>query len=244
MTRRAQSVPPAPAKAPATAAPARLAAIDIGSNSIHMVVAEALPRGGFRVLDRERDMVRLGKSALGKQRKLSERAMRDGLVALAKMTPLARLKGAERALAVATSAVREASNGGEFLARVRAQTGLDARVLSGEEEGRLIFRAVRAAVDLGRGSAVVVDVGGGSTEWISARRGELGKVVSLPLGSLRCAGTLSGDPPSRAAVAKFRRAVRERLTRVRPAQRVERLVATSGTAVCVADLIDMARGAD
>jgi len=117
-------------------------------------------------------------------------------------------------------------------------------VLLGEEEGRLIFRAVRAAVDLGRGSAVVVDVGGGSTEWISARRGELGRVVSLPLGSLRCAGTLSGDPPSRAAVAKFRRAVRERLIRVRAPKRVERLVATSGTAVCVADLVDMARGAD
>lgn len=244
MSTRAQRALVARAKAATAVAPMRLAAIDIGSNSIHMVVAEALPRGGFRVLDRERDMVRLGKSALGKRRKLSERAMRDGLVALAKMTTLARLKGAQRALAVATSAVREASNGEEFLARVRAQTGLDARVLSGEEEGRLIFRAVRSAVDLGRGSAVVVDVGGGSTEWITARRGELGRVVSLPLGSLRCAGGLSGDPPSRAAVAKFRRGLRELLQRAPVPKKVERMVATSGTAVCIADLVDVARGAD
>src|SRR5436190_3753377 len=221
----------------------RLAAIDIGSNSIHMIVVAPEPGGGYRVLDREREMVRLGKSALGGG-VLSERAMRDGVVALTKMSTLARLKGAERTVAVATSAVREATNGDEFLARVRAQTGLEPRRLSGEEEGRLIYLAVREAVDLARGTSVIVDVGGGSTEWITARNGRFGRVLSLKLGSLRCAGWLTDDPPSAAKIEKLRRKVRRALARIKPPKRVDRLVATSGTAVCSADLIDLLAGAD
>jgi exopolyphosphatase/guanosine-5'-triphosphate,3'-diphosphate pyrophosphatase len=220
----------------------RLAAIDIGSNSIHMIVAAA-DAGGYRVLDREREMVRLGRTGLGRG-ELSERAMRDGLVALAKMTTLARLRGAERVLAVATSAVREARNGEDFLARIHAQTGLEVRRLSGEEEGRLIYLAVREAVDFGAGEAVVVDVGGGSTEWLRVRDGELRRVVSLRLGSLRGATLFRHDPPRRADLERLRRAVRSGLARVRPPRRVERVIATSGTAVCCADLVDFLAGAD
>src|SRR5437763_4233994 len=95
-------------------APSRLAAIDIGSNSIHMIVVAREPQGGYRVLGRERDMVRLGKTGLG-EGALSESAMRDGLEALVKMTTLARWKGAGQVVAVATSAVREAANGQDFL---------------------------------------------------------------------------------------------------------------------------------
>src|ERR1700709_46281 len=178
---------------PAAVQPLRLAAIDIGSNSLHMVVAEAEPNGGYRLMGREREMVRLGKTGLT-DGALSEEAMLDGLEALAKMTTLARLRGAGRVVAVATSAVREAANGGDFLARVKALTGLDVQLLTGVEEGRLIYRAVREVVDLGQDTAVIVDVGGGSTEWITAEAGELDQVVSLPLGSLRCAAELSGDP--------------------------------------------------
>jgi exopolyphosphatase/guanosine-5'-triphosphate,3'-diphosphate pyrophosphatase len=232
-----------PSASPARARPRRLAAIDIGSNSIHMVVVAADAEGGYRVLDRERDMVRLGRSALGSGR-LSEKAMRRGLTALARMSTLARLKGATRTVAVATSAVREAENGDEFLARVRVRTGLAVRVLSGDEEARLIFRAVREAVDLGRGSSVVIDVGGGSTEWITARRGELGRAVSVKLGSLRLTGRLAGDPPSRAAIDKLRRHIRAAIERLPVPKRLGRVVATSGTAVCCADLVGFLAGED
>ena len=229
---------PAPAAAPsAAAAPERLAAIDIGSNSIHMIVVESDGAGGYRVLARERDMVRLGKSALG-HGALSPRAMRRGLEALLKMSTLARLKGARQVLAVATSAVREAANGDEFLAQVKALTDIDVRRLSGVEEGELIFRAVRHAVDLGSGTAVMVDIGGGSTEWCVARGGRLRSVRSLKLGSLRLAGTLDGDPPSAAQIERLRRAVRTALGRVRAPARVELFVATSGTAGCCGDLVD------
>ena len=230
---------------PTTAPPsaARLAAIDIGSNSIHMLVVEATPGGGYRVLDREREMVRLGKSALGRGR-LSERAVAEGLLTLRKMSTLARLKGAQRILAVATSAVREADNGPEFLARVKAQTGLEPRILDGEEEGRLIYRAVREAIDLGRGRALIVDIGGGSTEWITTRGGRLSKASSVKLGSLRCAGWLDGDPPSARALRQLRERIRDGLRRVPRPRSVERVIATSGTAVCCADLVDFLAGAD
>ncbi len=235
----------------------RFAAIDIGSNSIHMIVVEPALDGTYRTLGREREMVRLGRSALGRGA-LSAEAMRDGIDALVKMVALASLKGADRAVAVATCAVREAENGAEFLARVRAQTGLDVLLLSGEEEGALIYRSVREVVDFGSERAAVVDLGGGSTEWVSIDRGKVASIVSLPLGSLRCAGDLAGDPPSPRAIERLRRALRAEIVRsvstpVEPTPataakgkrrvRVEpvalsRLIATSGTAIACADLID------
>ncbi len=238
--------PPAIAPVPAARRPRadRLAAIDIGSNSIHMIVVAPERSGGYRVLGREREMVRLGKSALG-HGVLSERAMRDGLEALLKMTTLASLKGARRVVAVATSAVREATNGDEFLARVKVQTGIEVQRLSGEEEARLIYRAVREVVDLGAGPAAVVDIGGGSTEWVATVGGTIERLASLRLGSLRLAGTLRGDPPSSEPLARLRGRIREALAAEVPVSRerpIERLVATSGTAVCCADLCDLFAG--
>ena len=216
---------------------ANLAAIDIGSNSIHMIVVAPEPQGGYRVLGRERDMVRLGKT--GFRGTLSEAAIRDGLEALVKMTTLARLKGADRVVAVATSAVREAANGQDFLARVKAQTGLDVELLTGVEEARLIYRAVREAVDLGPGRAVIVDVGGGSTEWIGTQAGQDELLLSLPLGSLRLAAGLDGDPPPAVAIDRLRRRIQKVLRASVPAASAERMIATSGTAVCCADLVDL-----
>jgi exopolyphosphatase/guanosine-5'-triphosphate,3'-diphosphate pyrophosphatase len=234
---------PGPGEPVAGAAPGheRLAAIDIGSNSLHMVVAEVGPNGSQRLLGREREMVRLGKTGFG-EGALSEAAMQDGLEALAKMTTIARLKGAERVVAVATSAVREAANGADFLARVKAHTGLDVQLLTGVEEGQLIYRAVREVVDLGPGTAAIVDIGGGSTEWIATRGGQVEQVVSLALGSLRCAVELKADPPGGADLDRLRRRIARRLVETVPRGPVERLVATSGTAVCCADLVDFFAG--
>jgi exopolyphosphatase/guanosine-5'-triphosphate,3'-diphosphate pyrophosphatase len=234
---------PVPVPRPTPASPGRLAAIDIGSNSIHMIVVAPETAGGYRVLGREREMVRLGKTAHGRGA-LSETAMRDGLESLVRMTTLAGLKGAERVVAVATSAVREASNGDDFMTRVKAQTGIDVQLLTGIEEGQLIYRAVREVVDLGQGTAAIVDVGGGSTEWVATRAGEIEQVTSLTLGSLRCANDLRGDPPAAASVERLRRRIQKRLRDEIPKGPVERVVATSGTAVACADLIDFFAGRD
>ncbi len=167
--------------------------------------------------------------------------MRDGLEALAKMTTLARLKGAERVVAVATSAVREAANGADFLARVKAQTGLDVQLLTGVEEGRLIYRAVREVVDLGTGTARPRDRGRRrrqhGVDRHPGRRGRAGGEPHPRLAALRrraSRATRRAPRPSTACAGASRSASARR-SRSGP---VERLVATSGTAVCCADLID------
>ena len=104
----------------------KLAVIDIGTNSIHMVLAEILPDAGFKILDRFKDMTRLGNGVFS-TRRLSEEAMARALEVLKTLVTLARNKGFERIIAVATSAVREAQNGGDFVAFIMEQTGLRVR---------------------------------------------------------------------------------------------------------------------
>jgi exopolyphosphatase/guanosine-5'-triphosphate,3'-diphosphate pyrophosphatase len=115
----------------------RLAAIDIGTNSIHMVVVQVKADFSFEVVDREKEMVRLGAGGLG-GRALSPSTVTAALETLSRFKQLAVSRKVDEILAVATSAVREARNGGEFLAAVEAQTGIRARVITGTEEARLI----------------------------------------------------------------------------------------------------------
>src|ERR671918_1260175 len=113
----------------------RIAAIDIGTNSVHMIVVRVRPDMSFEVIDREKAMVRLGAGGLdGKA--LTAEAMAAALQALSRFRRLAESHQVEEILAAATSAVREAENGGEFIARVRRETGIPVRVISGTEEAR------------------------------------------------------------------------------------------------------------
>jgi exopolyphosphatase/guanosine-5'-triphosphate,3'-diphosphate pyrophosphatase len=141
----------------------RLAAIDIGTNSVHMIVVRIRPDMSFEVIDREKEMVRLGAGGLD-GKKLTPEAMHAALQVLSKFHRLAESHGVEEIVAVATSAVREAENGGEFLQTVAQQTGIRARVISGAEEARLIHLAAAYGTSLPGDIAVVVDIGGGSVE--------------------------------------------------------------------------------
>ena len=141
----------------------RLAAIDIGTNSVHMIVVRVRPDLSFEVIDREKAMVRLGAGGLD-GRALTAEAMASALQALSKFKRLAESHGVDEILAAATSATREARNGGEFLARILRETGIRARVIAGPEEARLIHQAAMYGVDVGSGRGVVIDIGGGSVE--------------------------------------------------------------------------------
>ena len=125
----------------------RIAAIDVGSNSLHMVIVEADRRGSFQVLDRERDMVRLGAGALSRGR-LPASIMRSGLSVLRRYKKLAQIHRVDKIIAVATSAVRSASNGDDFLERVGRETGIWPKVIPGEEEARLVYLAAQHSVHL------------------------------------------------------------------------------------------------
>jgi exopolyphosphatase / guanosine-5'-triphosphate,3'-diphosphate pyrophosphatase len=141
----------------------RIAAIDIGTNSIHMIVVQVRPDLSFEVIDREKDMVRLGAGGLD-GRSLSDTAIAAARQTLAKFKRLADSHGVDEIVATATSATREADNGGDFVAEVFRDLGIRIRVISGTEEARLIHMAAGYGVDVGASTAVVVDIGGGSVE--------------------------------------------------------------------------------
>jgi exopolyphosphatase / guanosine-5'-triphosphate,3'-diphosphate pyrophosphatase len=141
----------------------RIAAIDIGTNSIHMIVVKVRPDLSFEVIDREKDMVRLGAGGLD-GRNLTPTAMSAALQTLTKFRRLAESNKVDEIIAAATSATREAENGGDFIAEVGRQTGIRIRVISGTEEARLIHLAAGYGVDVGGNTAVVIDIGGGSVE--------------------------------------------------------------------------------
>ena len=141
----------------------RLAAIDIGTNSIHMIVVKVRPDLSFEIIDREKDMVRLGAGGLD-GRSITPTAMAAALQTLAKFKRLAESHKVDEIVAAATSATREADNGGDFIAEVERLTGIRIRVISGTEEARLIHLAAGYGVDIGASTGAVIDIGGGSVE--------------------------------------------------------------------------------
>ncbi len=141
----------------------RIAAIDLGSNSIHMIVVQVHGDLSFEVIDREKEMVRLGAGGLDGGH-LTEQAVADALDVLSRYRRLADSHGVDEILAAATSATREAENGGDFLRRVEREVGIRVHVISGTEEARLIHLAAGYATDIGRRRGVVIDIGGGSVE--------------------------------------------------------------------------------
>lgn len=162
----------------------KIAAIDLGSNSIHMVVVEVSASGGFQVIDREKEMVRLGASTLSRGQ-LSAAAMRAGLGVLTRYKRLVETRGVEKLIAVATSAVREARNGEDFLERIGREIGVWPRAISGEEEARLIYLAALHSVHLEGKRALVLDIGGGSVELALGAGSRITRTASEKLGALR-----------------------------------------------------------
>jgi exopolyphosphatase/guanosine-5'-triphosphate,3'-diphosphate pyrophosphatase len=181
---------------PASGPDYRIAAIDVGSNSLHMVVAQADPDGSVTTLWRMKEMVGLGRISFP-SRRLSADAMERALATLRRFGQAARARGCEKVLAVATSAVREAQNGGDFLHRARRELGMQVKVVSAKDEARLIYLGVRHEVELGNKPHFILDVGGGSVEFIVADGSRPLLLESRKLGAARMtAQFVSTDPIS------------------------------------------------
>ncbi len=209
-------------------------------------MAEISPEGDFRILGRDKEMVQLGKGGF-EQHMLTPRAMEDGLAALNRFQKMSRLKGVKRLRAVATSAVREARNGGDFVERVRRELGLDIHVLSVEEEARLIYLAVRHAVHLGDQKNLIVDIGGGSMELIIADGRNPEVLFSAKLGGLRLAELfLKNDPPRLGELKAARRFIQRHLEKLEARvgrRRFDRCIGTSGAFENIAAACAYRRGA-
>lgn len=217
-----------------------IAAVDIGTNSTHMIVAR-LTGSGFEVITREKSQTRLGEGG-GDMKKLSAAAMNRGVTALEHMRRIADAHGA-RVVAVATSAVREAANSDDFVERVRHAAGIEVEVISGLEEARLIHSAVMRALPLGEDATMLIDIGGGSTEVVVFSSHVEHFARSFKLGSVRLMHRFF--PDGRAARGDVDDARRHIASTIEPARAevrrhfAKKAVVTSGTGETIARMCRM-----
>ncbi len=190
--------------------PERYASIDVGTNTVLLLVAER--RGGVLapVLERA-EITRLGRGVDATGR-LDAAAIRETVAVLAGFAREARALGAAQPACVATSAARDAANGEEFFAAARAAANLDPEVISGEEEARLVWASAWRNFGSGGGPLAVVDVGGGSTEFIFGDGPSPRGRTSLQVGAVRLTERhVRTDPPTQGELALLRSAAREAL---------------------------------
>ena len=214
-----------------------LGAIDIGTNSIHMVIVEIDPQlATFTIVAKEKDTVRLGERDR-KTGNLTPEAISRALESLQRCQALAVSFEAQHIFAVATSAVREAPNGGEFLKQIDDELGLQVNLISGQEEARRIYLGVLSGMEFNRHPHIIIDIGGGSTELILADRKEERFLSSTKVGAVRLMREFaSEDPISEAELVYLRAYVRGMLER--PVENIRnglakneeaKMVGTSGT---------------
>lgn len=208
----------------------RIAAIDIGSNSIRQIVADVSEDGTIRIVDEMKAAPRLG-AGLAESGELDDARMDEAVEALRRMADLAEQLGAKRVEAVATSAVRDATNGRAFLARVRRETGLKVRVLAGAEEARLVYRSALAHFELGVGRSVVMDIGGGSLELALVAEGLVERLTTFPFGAIRLTEQFLHDRSTPKGVKKLRKHVRAAIRDVLPVRdwRGAEVIGSGGT---------------
>ncbi len=222
----------------------RLAAIDVGSNSIRLVVAEAQADGRYRILDEERESTRLGRS-LASTGKLDDASIAESLAALRRFKSIAHGLGIENLRAIATCAVREATNGPEFCQMVKDQLEISLEVISSQKEARLAFHSVKRRFDLAGKNTLLVDIGGGSTEIVLASGELVETIYATQLGAVRLnekfggGQSLAGDDYKR-----MERWINRELSKTteKPKQPLHLLIGSGGTFTSLASIVMAAKG--
>lgn len=172
----------------------RLSVLDLGSNSFHVLIADLDDDGSVLPVGREREMLHLG-AVVAQHGHVPDDHRRRAVEVVAHLTELAGRLGAERRLAVATSALRDAANGPEVVAEMEAVTGTPIRIIDGEEEARLAYHGVRASVAVEDEPLLVLDLGGGSLELVLGTEAEVLWATSVDVGVSRLSAWLERDPP-------------------------------------------------
>jgi exopolyphosphatase/guanosine-5'-triphosphate,3'-diphosphate pyrophosphatase len=187
----------------------RFASLDIGSNTIRLLIAEPDPRRGFRPLRLERRITRLG-GGFSLSGHLHPDSQTRTIEAGRDFSALLKKEGVGQVFAAATGVVRAARNGSEFLARIEAETGIAPRLLTGEEEGRLMLRGLLWGAPKGTPICLAADIGGWSTELLWVEEGRLRKTASVSLGAVSlCENFLRSDPPPPAEIRPLVEFLRE-----------------------------------
>jgi len=221
----------------------RLGAIDIGSNSVRLMVVEVLRGGAYRILDEEREPTRLGRSVSSLGR-LDDDSIDRTVQALRTFKQIAAGYQVSALRTIATCAVREARNGPEFCRRVREEVGLEVEVIPGDREARLAFSSVQHAFDLSGKNAIVADIGGGSTEIIFATGGLIESIFSTPLGAVRLTEQFGlGEQAAPADLARLADEVASCLKKrtTRPLFAPHFMVGSGGTFTTLAELMMAAK---
>ena len=222
----------------------RIAALDLGTNSFHLLIVDAQSDGTFVPLAKEKEMLRLG-DLVTREGFVPEPDAARAVATVARFRSLADAAGCEEIVACATSAIREAENGGELVDRIRDEAGVDVQVITGAEEARLIFEAIRASVVIDPPPAVAFDMGGGSLEVMVGDRQGLRWSSSVKLGVARLTAELvRHDPPSDGDIRRLRKRFTADLAplaeEVAP-HRPGTFVGTSGTLCTLARMAGAAR---
>jgi len=222
----------------------RLAAIDIGSNSIRLVVAEAQPGGRYRILDDERESTRLGRS-LATTGKLDEDSMAASLDALRHFQSIVAGLGVKNLRAIATCAVREATNGAEFCRQAKEQLGLSIEVISSQQEAHLAFHSVRRRFDLKGKNTLLADIGGGSTEIVLASGELVEAIYTTSLGAVRISEKFGGGQAfADEDFDRMQRWIDRQLKKSteKPRSPLHLLIGSGGTFTALANIVMAAKG--
>ncbi len=213
------------------------AAIDVGTNTLRLLIAEVVAPDDFTILHEEQEITRLGEGLIP-SRILQDAPRRRSLTVLRRFAESARRYKAEQVAVVATSAVREAKNREELVAEFARETGFTLRVIDGVEEARLTLLGVRHGLRLGSHRILVMDVGGGSTEFVMARGEGIEAIVSTGLGVVKLTERyLLSDPPTLSDLKALQQAVSRRIDRLRrelPGAEGTGLIGTAGTPTTLA----------
>lgn len=217
----------------------RLAAIDIGTNSIRCIVVEVDSHGKYMVLDDEKATVRLGEN-LAASGAISPAAFARAVDAMARLRKLIDGLKVTDVEAVATSAVRSSSNGGELVAVLSRELGREIKVITGEEEAELVARSVRHNFDMSGKRYMIIDIGGGSVEIMSAVANHVESCYSLELGAVRMTDRfMKSDPVRNTEIERLRRYIRSELKQLfaegRPV--VQTFIGSGGTITTLANMV-------
>ena len=188
-----------------------LAGIDIGTNTLRLLIAEFSPDGSYRQIESNRQVTRLGEE-ISRTGRLKAGAMERTIGVLEEFSRTCSRYPVAGIYTVATSAVREASNGADFVRRVKERAGLDVEVISGDEEARLTMLGVSSGLDIEGKDVLLMDIGGGSTEFVSVSKGEISFKVSTDIGVVRFTEQyIHSDPPESGEIEALDLAIKKRL---------------------------------